>query len=314
MRHKLIYICCTVSLFIGACTGHKSDIIIQELKKDFEIMSLLDDSIVWQGITGMECKKQVLYFSDYENRRIVMYNHKNDSVHTIGKKGEGPGEFIGIHHFWIENDTFYIVDGLQRAVVIFQNDNYVGSIKIPDEVNSIFATRFFYSNSLFYFPNRRDESIICIDKFSNIKRKIGPIRDENDKGARILFPRENSFISIGVSVPVFEEYSMQGELLRIFDLTQIPVIQEKINLIKSQPPLDSHSFRTLIKDGGYADGKTYILCYDYLLSFDMQQEEITLASIYQLENLFYTQLCIDGNSLYLFDMKECSIVHYTLDN
>jgi len=61
---------------------------------------------------------------DSKNYRIQVFDKSGKFVHTIGKKGQGPGEFSSPVALWIDskNKSVYVADYRSMKIVIFSMD------------------------------------------------------------------------------------------------------------------------------------------------------------------------------------------------
>lgn len=51
-----------------------------------------------------------LYFGDHGFQRIVKVNRTGDSLLTVGRQGQGPGEFESLTGFWVFDDAYLVYD------------------------------------------------------------------------------------------------------------------------------------------------------------------------------------------------------------
>jgi hypothetical protein len=70
--------------------------------------------------------------------RIFLYDAQGRILRTIGRRGEGPGEFQYLRHIDVGvGDTIYVVDGARRLVVYARNGAFVRSGRLPFPVDQI---------------------------------------------------------------------------------------------------------------------------------------------------------------------------------
>ena len=58
---------------------------------------------------------------------VLLLNPLGDSVGTVGRLGEGPGEFQGLLDLDTKGDSILILDGLRRRVLLFHRDSPVNT-------------------------------------------------------------------------------------------------------------------------------------------------------------------------------------------
>lgn len=63
---------------------------------------------------------------------VLMLNEAGDSVGTIGRLGEGPGEFGGLLDLDTQGDSILLLDGLRRRVLLFHRESPVATWSIRE--------------------------------------------------------------------------------------------------------------------------------------------------------------------------------------
>jgi len=80
------------------------------------------------------------YVVDWENNRIQKYDPEGKYLLTIGREGQGPGEFrsLSIPRFDKDNNL-YISDGLNRRISFFDKDGqYLRQIRVQERYENIY--------------------------------------------------------------------------------------------------------------------------------------------------------------------------------
>ncbi len=80
------------------------------------------------------------YVVDWENNRIQKYDPEGKYLLTIGREGQGPGEFrsLSIPRFDKDN-SLYISDGLNRRISFFDKDGqYLRQIRVQERYQNIY--------------------------------------------------------------------------------------------------------------------------------------------------------------------------------
>ncbi len=74
------------------------------------------------------------YVSDFDNKRIQKYDPKGKYLLTIGRVGQGPGEFESLSHVQFDReDNLYVLDRISRRVSFFdKNGPYLRQIATPN--------------------------------------------------------------------------------------------------------------------------------------------------------------------------------------
>ncbi len=79
------------------------------------------------------------YVSDADNHRIQKYNPEGKYLLTIGREGQGPGEFRGLSIPRFDKDNnLYITDGSNRRISFFdRNGNYLKQMRMQERHNNL---------------------------------------------------------------------------------------------------------------------------------------------------------------------------------
>jgi len=74
------------------------------------------------------------YVSDYDNHRILKYDTEGKYLLTIGREGQGPGEFQSLSAARFDKDNnFYITDARNRRISFFDKDGkYLKQIRMTE--------------------------------------------------------------------------------------------------------------------------------------------------------------------------------------
>ncbi len=81
------------------------------------------------------------YVSDPDNHRIQKYNPEGKYLLTIGREGQGPGEFrnLSVSRFDKDN-SLYITDGLNRRISFFdRNGKYLKQIRMQERQDNLYV-------------------------------------------------------------------------------------------------------------------------------------------------------------------------------
>jgi hypothetical protein len=92
-------------------------------------------------------KEGNFYVTDWESRRIQKYDTDGKYLLTIGREGQGPGEFGNLSEARFDKDgNIYVTDIAHRRISFFDTDGkYLKQTKIPDVFENL------YMNSRGYF-------------------------------------------------------------------------------------------------------------------------------------------------------------------
>ena len=122
-------------------------------------------------------KDNTFYIHDWINRKIVAFDKKGSPVLSLNKRGKGPGEYLQISDFDIDdNKELWIVDG-QADILFHYSDEcrFIDSRKLPFEVNYIKCINggmFFFVLSKWNTEDYKGEIILLSDIALNIIKSM----------------------------------------------------------------------------------------------------------------------------------------------
>ncbi len=113
-----------------------------DLEEEFKIGNENDENYMFNGVTNIAIDSQGnIHVLDRGNFRIQVFDHKGQYLKTIGKKGQGPGEFENPARLFLDNqDNIYVTDGGPRIegrmIKIFNNSGeFVQVIRLESPIS-----------------------------------------------------------------------------------------------------------------------------------------------------------------------------------
>jgi len=96
-----------------------------------------------------------IYVTDWDKKRIQKYNSDGKFLLTIGRKGQGPGEFGNLSPARFDKDNnIYVTDIVNQRISFFDKEgNYLKQIKLPDVFEDL------YVNSRGYFVSSSSQRL-----------------------------------------------------------------------------------------------------------------------------------------------------------
>lgn len=174
---KKYYLFIALCLLITSCATEKSvqtdatPIYLQEMTKVKTIpfgderffrkcsvinLELSEESIIGK-ISQIEFFNNYIYILDQKTNTLKVFDMLGNYVQSIGKRGNGPGEFLAINTFYIneQNRTINLFDPLKQAVMRYDLfGKYIESIKFPDPVLGLISrATCFGKDKVFCFTN-----------------------------------------------------------------------------------------------------------------------------------------------------------------
>ena len=99
-----------------------------ELEEDLSIGNEDDEKYLFYKIRDIEVDSEGnIFVLDSGNYRIQKYDKKGNFLHTIGKKGQGPGEFNALLKLQLDDETgnVFVNDRLRTLVIFEEEGNYI---------------------------------------------------------------------------------------------------------------------------------------------------------------------------------------------
>jgi len=150
-----------------------------ELEEDLSIGREDDENYMFYRATGLAVDSQAnIYVLDSRNYRIQKFDNKGKYLQTIGRRGQGPGEFMGPSRFRIEGitESIFVLDF--RSIKIFDNEgNYIRDIRLSKGLSDFFLAGEEYILGRFSTTDEKRRSISIISVFNSKGKTIKKIAD-----------------------------------------------------------------------------------------------------------------------------------------
>ncbi len=151
-----------------------------ELEEDLEIGNDEDPNYQFYNVIGIALDSEHnLYVLDSGNHRVQKFDRDGHYLLTIGREGEGPGEFVRLTDVFIDKqDTIYLSD--RRRIQIFDNTGvYIDSIPFDNNINDFFLD---IVGNVYTFIMQNDEEgskkyLIKYDRQGKIVKRIAEFSD-----------------------------------------------------------------------------------------------------------------------------------------
>lgn len=150
---------------------------LSEIGKDLIYIPLETNSrSLLRSIDRLEFSNKYIFVSDFD--KLIQFDHKGNFLRQIGSNGRGPGEYIHVSYFYIDDkrERIYILAwGIQTILEYDFNGQYIRSFEISFTTNQFIKAE---SNSFaFVIPNYSSNpdaefSEIITDSLGIVKTKI----------------------------------------------------------------------------------------------------------------------------------------------
>ncbi len=182
-----------------------------ELEEDLEIGNDENPNYQFYNVIGIALDSEHnLYVLDSGNHRVQKFDREGHYLLTIGREGEGPGEFVRLTDVFIDKqDTIYLSD--RRRIQIFDNTGvYKDSIPFENSINDFFLD---IDGNVYTCIIQNDEEgskkyLIKYDKQGKIVNRIAEFSD-----VQAVQSRDSSGMT--VSFKAYHQYNYWPFLLPI---------------------------------------------------------------------------------------------------
>lgn len=304
-------------------TAHVSSI---ELPLDTTLSELSDSSFIPPQVRCMDSSKDFLYYTDYAGGLVVL--DKNCQViRKLGTRGQGPGEFLGAAHFClVGEDSVYILNEGKHSIDLFVGNENKQTILFPKSARFTFNTRFFVDKGRIYHSVITSKSpVVAFNNDTSAFMCSYTSFDDPSMGrhaTKHVLKGDNSFFLIGCVYPTLEQYSMDGKLLKQFDLSVIPAISQMMQVYRDTPK-DPGSYFTVIQDA-YCHGDGLYLLIGLLEDgnyscntvavLDMSADEWEYVECFHLSGKVYDTFCVNDGKMYIHDPSRSCFDVFRLSN
>ncbi len=96
-----------------------------ELEEDLSIGNEDDENYLFYRARDIQVDTDGnIYVLDSGNHRLQVFNKKGNYLHTIGKRGQGPGEFNTPAYLQLDDETgnIFVADNMLRKIIIFEKE------------------------------------------------------------------------------------------------------------------------------------------------------------------------------------------------
>jgi hypothetical protein len=252
-------------------------------------------------------------FDYFGQNQLNVFDRDGHFLYKIGKKGRGPGEYVGIRNFTVKNNRFYLIDNYISKLLIYDatNGNYIEDKILPfyahdmaigDDGNYIFAQQKIEDLKL---PKFQQYNIFITDPDLNIKYSLFHFEEEHcairsqlsyfsQTGQSIVFRT-----MVADSVILFDRQKPSEQYYAWYMNFGSKTIDRKFENDDEMLKNYSYLYGTPIITSQYIIG-TYWVGKDYGYSpyvYDMQKKEAFIENDNRSQFFFDPLLCV-GDTIY----------------
>lgn len=274
------------------------------LSEEGKIEKINDSIYLSQQISCIDFKFNKLYISDYRQGLYVL--NANYSLDTLlATNGRGRGEVNGCGCFFIDDaQTITLLDDMNRRYVHYSQEGTFFPDKDPI-TSYISIHRFFSKGDTIFSAIKKDSNTIGLTKNGEIIHKICPLTTKDDirrpaLSERHLLLDDSTFFSIGVALPILQEYSLSGKLLNDYDLSSIQLMKKSFN--ENVNTTKPNSYFEVIQDAYYKNGYIYLLygtpkpyTCNNIIVIEKNNNKFILVANLKLPGTTYSTFCVTEN-------------------
>jgi hypothetical protein len=225
-------------------------ILLSEISNRIKYIPLeTTDDILIGSIDKLEVKDSLFFFLDRQSQIIWCFDQNGKYKYKIDKRGQGPGEYIRIFDFNIDNknNQILILDRDTRKILFYNlNGEYITDLKMD-----ITATRFsvLTDNFLFYTSGRdihmgksKDEfgyNFFLVNKKGQITSKYFPYNEltDNSMEDKIFENHQNSAFVHYATNDIIYEFNDSGDIINkiVFDFGKYKIPAKTSTNDKNNP-------------------------------------------------------------------------------
>lgn len=152
--------------------------IFLDLEEELSIGNEWDKNCMFYRVMDVATDRQRnIYILDSGNHRIQKFNANGQYLQTIGRKGQGPGEFEKPGSFFLDDDEdIYVLDGRKMKIFNCQG-NFIKSIPLEISIKDFSVTSEEDLLARISPSTERKEAIVKIDKKGKIIKYLANFPD-----------------------------------------------------------------------------------------------------------------------------------------
>lgn len=110
-------------------------------KKEYVLLDNTHEECFTKGIHKVTVANERIYILDHYTQKIVVFNKDGKAIAPVGKRGQGPEEYLNTTNFTIDkNGNILFIDGRLDKLFTFDKDlNFKGKTDLPFEADILHA-------------------------------------------------------------------------------------------------------------------------------------------------------------------------------
>jgi hypothetical protein len=316
-------------LFLPSCRQMGTQLLVRDLEKNASI-SQLSDSTFFSDIRSIFYYDDKYYIAEYNRDNILILNNNLDLERSLGNKGRGPGELMGVSHLFVRQDSIFVINDGKRTIEIFDYKGYLATIDAPQEIELSSDIRFCllandillsspnsnFSMSMFSFNSA------SIKWFGNLK-KYKTQKETKIKNQRHIQVTEDKIIALSDCQPVLELYNIDGELLDVFDFRYIDFIAQ-LMLYVEKKEISENSYYQIFQDFYISGNQIFVLALSLdeneevqcnrIIQFEMEDGSFFPKQILSLGHGWFGPICVGDGKILAYNQIETELTLFDYES
>lgn len=140
--------------------------LILKLKKDLILGEEAPGPYLFASVNGIEVSDKYIYVLDLRMAKVRVYDLKGKFIRDIGRKGQGPGEFMAPTNFCLSaNGDLFVYDIMARRITIFDSEGgYKSSFHIEEPS---FGNRIYVDSDNYIYRIFSDLNVTDLKRYLN---------------------------------------------------------------------------------------------------------------------------------------------------
>ena len=284
-----------------------------------------------KSVSAMHKSGDVLYLSGEGYGHIFALDDDLSVIRTFGRSGEGPGEFPRApNSLYAEgNRVFGLQSGSNNVHVFSLEGSYLRSFSVDPVAYVLYLGMSVNKQGDVYVASSFPVDPYSITKFDSsgtVVKTFGGVlttsyseaSNRRLSGRLITLVNNKYLLAVGLSVPVIEKYSLDGELIQSSDLSDTPYFRERLDHAEESYSQARGGIVTVISYMATRNSRLYLLPIEGHAGFGLRVNRLLEIDVESLNLLnAYTLLDHQEEPLRWVDAfefiseDELLVFHYT---
>lgn len=315
-------------IYILSSTSCKDDIRhLPKVNLDRELsINQFSDSSYFSDIRSLYYTNGKYYASDYQRDQIFILNNNLELLKTLGQKGKGPGELLGASNIYVNNDTIFVYNDSKRTFELFNSEEHLKTINLLPQhrlssdigfavkKGELYFSSFFSPFSISKYYYKLDSA-----QFFGRSKDYRTPRERRIKNKRHIHVLENRIVAIPDCQPFVELYTLKGEYINSFDLSNIRPVKKMLEYV-GRNNYAENSYSQFFQESYVYKNNVFILITtveendekftNTLLQLELESDLINPIRLLNLGNDWFDSFCVSDDKIIAFNGSTSNLIRY----